>query len=58
LQDGIPVNPTAAKHTFKARMEKTWKDKMKDTPRKEWLEKLDLTYPSHDFFNKAKDLPR
>jgi ribonuclease HI len=58
LQDRIPVNPTAAKCTFKARMEKTWKDKMKDMPRKEQLEKLDPTYPSHDFFNKAKDLPR
>jgi ribonuclease HI len=35
MRKGIPINPTAAKQTFKIKLESLWKEEMKDTPRRE-----------------------
>ena len=61
VKKAIPVNPTAAKRTRKARMEEEWREWVEDegNPRRtQAIRLLDDTYPSMSFRKMADSLTR
>ncbi|KAF8602247.1 hypothetical protein BDV93DRAFT_583984 [Ceratobasidium sp. AG-I] len=58
LEEGISINPTAAKRTYKSNLRRKWADRLEGTERTVRMLKVDDTYLSLDFSKRATGLLR